>query len=67
MAKSKETYVKREKEKKRIQKRLEKAERKEERKSNNQKGKPVEEMFAYLDEHGNLTSAAPEKAPANKN
>lgn len=60
MAKSKETYNKREKEKKRIRERVAKQEKKQERKANNNKGKPLEEMLAYIDENGNISSTPPE-------
>lgn len=59
MAKSKQSFNKREKEKKRIKQREDKAQRREERKNNNNKGKPLEEMLAYLDENGNLSSVPP--------
>jgi cold shock CspA family protein len=55
MAKSKATFSKKEKEKKRFQQKQEKAQKMEERKSNSKKGKSLEEMMAYLDEDGNLT------------
>jgi len=59
MAKSKQSFNKREKEMKRIKQRMEKAEKKEERKANNNKGKPLDEMLAYIDENGNLSSTPP--------
>lgn len=59
MSRKKETYNKREKEKKKIKRQNDKAERKEQRKVNNDKGKPLEEMLAYIDENGNLTSVPP--------
>lgn len=61
MAKSKETYNKREKQKKKQRERVEKAAKKEERKALNNKGKPLEEMLAYIDENGNLSSTPPER------
>lgn len=66
MAKSKETFNKREKEKKKLQQRRDKAQRKEERKANNNKGKSMEDMFAFLDENGNLTSSPPERHKPTK-
>jgi cold shock CspA family protein len=39
-----------------------KAERKQERKENSQKGKNLDDMMAYLDENGNLTSTPPDPA-----
>lgn len=60
MAKSKETFNKKEKEKKKRQKKQEKAANREERKSNSMKGASLEDMMAYVDENGNLTSAPPD-------
>ncbi|MFD1628236.1 cold-shock protein [Pseudopedobacter beijingensis] len=56
-----ETFAKKEKEKKRAKKKMEKAEKKEERKTNNNKGKTLEEMIAYVDEYGNITNVPPDK------
>lgn len=50
---------KRDNEKKRESKRLEKLKRKEERKSNNSKGAALEDMLAYVDENGQITSTPP--------
>lgn len=55
MARSQETFTKREREKQRIKKQQEKQEKMKERKANKEKGKPLEDMMAYLDENGNLT------------
>jgi len=60
MPKSQASFTKKEKEKKRLQKRQEKEERKEERKANAKKGKTLEEMMAYIDENGNITSTPPD-------
>jgi cold shock CspA family protein len=60
MGRSNETFSKKEKEKKRKEKQKEKAERREERKASAQKGKPLEEQFAYVDENGNLSSTPPD-------
>ena len=54
MAKSQETFNKKEKEKKRLRKRQEKQQKKEERKANSQGG-GLENMMAYIDENGNLS------------
>ncbi len=60
MARSKQqSFAKREKEKKRIQHKKEKQQKKEERKANSNKGKGLDDMLAYIDEHGNLTSVPP--------
>jgi cold shock CspA family protein len=60
MAKSQETFGKKEKEKKKLKQRQEKAEKMEERKANARKGKSLDEMMAYLDENGNISSTAPD-------
>ena len=59
MAKSSDTFSKKEKEKKRLQKRKEKEERKEERKANKET-KSFEDMIAYVDENGNFSSTPPD-------
>jgi len=59
MARSKQTYQKREKEVKRMKQRKEKEERAEQRKANKNKGKSLEEMMVYLDVNGNLTASKP--------
>jgi cold shock CspA family protein len=60
MAKSQETFGKKEKQKKKLKQRQDKAEKMEERKANAKKGKSLEEMMAYLDENGNLSSSPPD-------
>lgn len=60
MAKSQETFSKKEKEKLKLKKRKEKEEKKAERKANSQKGQDLEDMYAYVDENGNLTSVLPD-------
>jgi cold shock CspA family protein len=60
MGKPRETFSKKEKEKKRIKKRKEKEAKKEERQANSQKGQALEEMFAYVDENGNISSTPPD-------
>jgi len=59
MGKSNETFNKKEKEKKRLKKQQEKKEKADLRKANSSKGKDLEEMFAYVDENGNITSTKP--------
>lgn len=59
MAKSSDTFNKKEKEKKRLQKRKDKEQRKEERKSNKE-SKSFEDMIAYVDENGNFSSTPPD-------
>ena len=59
MAKSQETWSKKEKEDKKKKKKKEKEQKKEERKAN--KGtKSFEDMIAYMDENGNFTSTPPD-------
>lgn len=60
MAKSQETFNKKEKEKKRLQKRKEKEQRKEDRKANAKEGGSWEDMMAYVDENGNISNAPPD-------
>jgi len=64
MAKSQETYSKKEKEIKKLKKRKEKEEKRLERKANNNKGKSFEDMIAYVDEFGKLSDTPPD--PKNK-
>lgn len=59
MAKSQETYSKKEKEKKKIAARKEKEEKKLERKANAVKG-GLDTMMAYIDENGNITDTPPD-------
>jgi cold shock CspA family protein len=63
MGRSQETFNKKEKEKKRIKKRLDKQKKKEERMANSEGG-DLDNMIAYVDEHGNLSDTPPD--PANK-
>ena len=60
MARSTETFSKKEKEKARLKKSQDKKERAEERKANASKGKSLEDMMAYIDENGNITSTPPD-------
>lgn len=60
MAKSQETFSKKEKEKKKQQKKKEKEQRKAERKANAREGKSLEDMLAYVDENGNLSATPPD-------
>jgi cold shock CspA family protein len=60
MAKSQETYSKKEKEIKKLKKRKEKEEKRLERKANNNKGKSFEDMIAYVDENGQLSDTPPD-------
>ncbi len=60
MAKSQETFNKKEKEKLKLKKKQEKEQKKEERKNNSDKGKSLEEMFAYVDHNGNISTTPPD-------
>lgn len=68
MGRSQESFRKKEQNKKREQKKKEKELKKENRQNNSDKGKSLEDMFAYVDEFGNITSEKPEevKKPAVK-
>lgn len=55
-----ETFGKKENQKKRLKQRQDKLEKMQERKANTKKGKTLEEMMAYLDENGNLSSTPPD-------
>jgi cold shock CspA family protein len=60
MARSKESSNKREKEKQRQKEKKEKREKMEERRANQSKGKGLDDMLAYVDENGNITSTPPD-------
>ena len=62
MAKSQDTFNKKEKEKKRLKKRLDKAKKKEERKTTSGGGGGLESMMAYVDEYGNITDTPPDRS-----
>ena len=59
MARSQLTFKKKETAKKKQQKKQEKQQRREQNKLNNDKGKTLEEMFAYVDEFGNISDTPP--------
>lgn len=59
MAKSQETFNKKEKEKKRLKKRQDKLARREERKANPKKG-GLDSMISYIDEYGNPSDTPPD-------
>jgi cold shock CspA family protein len=65
MAKSQDTFNKKEKEKKRLKKRQEKNVKREDRKSNSTGG-DFESMLAYVDENGNLTDTPPDPSKKRK-
>jgi len=61
MAKSQETWSKKEKEKKKQKKKEDKAQKKEERRANATPSS-FDDMIAYVDEYGNLSSTPPNAA-----
>ncbi|GGB11443.1 cold-shock protein [Puia dinghuensis] len=60
MAKHRDSFNKREKEKQRQKEKQGKKEKMEERKANQVKGKSLDDMMAYIDENGNITSTPPD-------
>ena len=64
MAKSQQTYNKKEKEKKRLKKRQDKLAKKEDRKSNT--GGGFDSMIAYVDEYGRITDTPPDPTKKKK-
>lgn len=66
MAKSQETFNKKEREKKKLKKKQDKVERQHERKANSTKGKTLEQMFSYVDENGNYSSTPPDPSKKQK-
>lgn len=66
MAKSTITFNKKEREKKKFKKQQDKKEKAEERKNSSSKGKGLEEMMAYIDEDGNITSTPPNPTKKKK-
>ena len=65
MAKSQETFIKKEKEKKRLKKRQDKLIKKEDRKASSEGGS-LESMMAYVDEHGNISDTPPDPTKKKK-
>jgi cold shock CspA family protein len=60
MGRSQETFSKKEKEKKKLKKRQDKEQKKEERKVTSTKGMGIDDMLAYVDDDGNITSTPPD-------
>jgi cold shock CspA family protein len=60
MAKSQTSISKKEIENRKLQKRKEKEQRREERKANAKEGKSLDQMMAYVDEYGNISSTPPD-------
>ncbi|NQZ76573.1 MAG: cold-shock protein [Ekhidna sp.] len=67
MSRSQNSFIKNQKEKKRLQKRKEKEEKKKERQENNNKGGNLDDMIAYVDEFGNIVDTKPEEPTPEKN
>lgn len=65
MAKSQETFSKKEKEKKRLKKRQDKLVKKEERKASSEGG-GLDSMMAYVDENGFITDTPPDPTKKKK-
>ena len=63
MGRSQNSFIKKQKEKARLQKRQEKEEKKRERRENNLKGADLSDMIAYVDEFGNIVDEPPEEEP----
>jgi cold shock CspA family protein len=66
MARSVETFSKKEREKKKSKKQQDKKEKAEDRKANSGKGKSLDEMMAYIDDDGNITSTPPDPSKRRK-
>ncbi|EKB50885.1 cold-shock protein [Cecembia lonarensis] len=66
MARSRETFSKKEKEKQRAKKKQEKKEKREARNSDTDKSTDFEDMIAYVDEFGNITSTPPDPSKKKK-
>ncbi len=62
MGRSQETFNKKENAKKRLQKQKEKEQRREEKRQSgaSNKGKSLDDMLAYVDENGNITTVPPD-------
>ncbi|MBW6480829.1 MAG: cold shock domain-containing protein [Bacteroidales bacterium] len=67
MARSQQSFNKKEVEKKKRKKKLDKEKKREERQSSSEKGKSFDDMMAYVDEHGNITDTPPDPADRKKN
>jgi cold shock CspA family protein len=60
MARARESFNKKDREKAMLKKRKDKEQRKEERKANSGKGKGLDDMLAYVDAYGNIVSTPPD-------
>jgi cold shock CspA family protein len=66
MGRSTETFSKKEREKKKAKKQQDKKEKSDDRKTNAVKGKGLDEMMAYVDGNGNITSIPQEPGMRKK-
>lgn len=66
MARSQDTWNKKENEKKRIKKKKDKDAKKLERKANSKEGSSFDDMIAFVDEYGNITSTPPDPSLKRK-
>ena len=66
MGRSQETFSKKENEKKKQKKKKDKEEKREERKATGDKGKSLDDMMAYVDEFGNISSTPPDPLKKKK-
>ena len=66
MARSQESFSKKEREKKRQKRKKDKAEKKAQRKAEGAEGKSFEDMLMYVDEYGNLTPTPPDPNKKSK-
>jgi cold shock CspA family protein len=66
MARAQTSFGKKENEKKRLQKRNDKEEKRKERQANAVSGQGLDEMMAYVDENGNITSTPPDPTRKRK-
>ncbi|TXK31148.1 cold shock domain-containing protein [Pontibacter qinzhouensis] len=66
MGRSQETFSKKENEKKRHKKKQDKEQKKEERKANASKGQSLDDMLAYVDENGNISTTPPDPTKKKK-
>lgn len=66
MARAQETFSKKENEKKRLKKKNDKEEKRKERQANATSGQSLEDMLAYVDEDGNITTTPPDPTRKRK-
>lgn len=66
MGRSQESFNKKEREKKKDKKKKDKMKRREEVREESSKGKSLDDMLAYVDEDGNITSTPPDPSKKKK-